>query len=143
MHLFDLATVFLVVTLLGVEFSVSAFVNPASWRLEPEPQLKMLSRCAFVGGRVMPVWYSACALMLGIQTWLHWHASGRGLLLAADAIWVLISLVSIFFLVPLNNQVVEGVPDWQRIHRIWDKVHRMRIAALAIAAILLIDVLVC
>ena len=142
MHLFNMATVFLVVTLVGVEFSVSAFVNPAAWRLEPEPQLKMLSRCAFVGGRVMPVWYPACALMLGIQTWLRWHASDRGLLLAADAIWVLISLVSIFFLVPLNNRVVEGVADWQRIHRIWDKVHRARIAAVAIAAILLIDVLV-
>lgn len=143
MHLFNIATVFLVVTLLGVEFSASAFVNPAAWRLEPEPQLKMLGRCAFVGGRVMPVWYPACALMLGIQTWLHWRAPGRGLLLGADAIWVLISLASIFILVPLNNRVVEGVADWQRIHRTWDKLHRVRIAALAIAAILLTDVLVC
>ena len=142
MHLLNMATVLLVVTLLGVEFSVSAFTNPAAWQLEPEPQLKMLGRCALVGGRVMPVWYLASALMLGIQTWLYWRASGRGLLLAADAIWLVISLVSIVFLVPLNNRVVEGVADWQRIHRIWDKVHRMRIAALAIAAILLIDVLV-
>jgi hypothetical protein len=141
MHLLNMATAFLIVTLVGVEFSVSAFINPAAWRLEPEPQLKMLSRCAFVGGRVMPVWYMACALMLGIETWLRWYAPGRGLLLAADAIWVLISLLSIFFLVPLNNRVVEGVADWQRIHRIWDGVHRVRIAALAIAAILLINVL--
>ena len=143
MHLFNMATVFLVVTLLGVEFSVSAFVNPAAWRLEPEAQLKMLGRGAFVGGRVMPVWYTACTLMLGIQTWLHWHAPGRGLLLTADAIWVIISVVSIFFLVPLNNRVVVGVADWQRIHRIWDKRHRVRIGALAIATILLKHVLVC
>lgn len=142
MHLFNMVIVFLVATLAGVEFSVSAFVNPAAWRLEPEPQLKMLSRCAFLAGRAMPVWYSACALMLGIQTWLHWHASGRELLLAADAIWVLISLLSIIFLVPLNNRVAAGAPDWQRIHRIWDRVHRVRIAAVAIAAMLLIDVLV-
>lgn len=142
MHLFNMTTVFFVLTLLGNEFSASAFVNPAAWRLEPEPQLKMLGSCAFVGGRVMPVWYSACTVMLGIQTWLHWHEPGLGLLLAADAIWVLISLLSIFFLVPLNNRVVEGVPDWQRIHRTWDKVHRVRIAAVAIAAVLLIDVLV-
>ena len=142
MHWFNLATIFLVVTLLGVEFSVSAFVNPAAWRLEPEPQLQMLSRCALVAGRVMPVWYPVCAVMLGLQTWLRWETSGRGLLLAADAIWVLISLVSIFFLVPLNNRVVKGVPDWQRVHRIWDKVHRVRIAAVALAAILLLNVLV-
>ena len=141
MYLFNMAIVFLVVTLVGVEFSVSAFINPAAWRLEPEPQLKMLSRCAFVGGRVMPVWYMACALMLGIETWLRWYAPGRGLLLAADAIWVLISLLSIFFLVPLNNRVVEGVADWQRIHQIWDGVHRVRITALAAAAVLLINVL--
>jgi uncharacterized membrane protein len=143
MHLFNTATVFFVLTLLGVEFSVSAFVNPAAWRLDPEPQLKMLGRCAFVGGRVMPVWYPACALMLGIETWLHWHAPGRGLLLAADAIWVLISIASIFILVPLNNRVIEGVADWQRIHRTWDKGHRVRIAALATAAILLTYVVVC
>jgi uncharacterized membrane protein len=143
MHLFNMATVFLVVTLAGVEFSVSAFVNPAAWRLDPEAQLKMLGRFAFVLGRVMPVWYPACTVMLGIQTWLRWHAPGLGLLLTATAIWVLTSVVSIFFLVPLNSRVAEGVADWHRIHRIWDRRHRVRIAALVIAAILLTDVLVC
>ena len=34
MHLFNTATVFFVVTLVGVEFSVSAFVNPAAWQVE-------------------------------------------------------------------------------------------------------------
>ena len=43
----------------------------------------------------------------------------------------------------LNNRVVEGVADWQRIHRVWDKIHRVRIAAIAIAAMLLTYVLVC
>ena len=142
MHLFNMATLFIVVTLVGVEFSVSAFLNPAAWRLDPEPQLKMLGRCAFVLGRVMPVWYPISAVLLGLQTWLHWHASGREVLLAADAIWVVVSVTSIFLLVPLNNRVVEGAGDWQRIHRTWDKIHRVRIAALAIAAVLLTDVLV-
>ena len=142
MHLFNMATVFFVVALVGIEFSVSAFVNPAAWRLDPEAQLKMLSRFAFVLGRVMPVCYPACALMLGLQTWLHWHEPRLGLLLTADAIWVFTSVVSIFFLVPLNNRVAEGVADWQRIHRIWDQRHRVRIAALAIAAALLTAVLV-
>jgi uncharacterized membrane protein len=142
MHLFNMATVFFILTLVGVEFSVSAFVNPAAWRLDPEAQLKMLGRFAFVLGRVMPVWYPACTLMLGIQTWLRWHAPGLGLLLTADAIWALTSVASIFVLVPLNSRIAEGVADWQRIHRIWDKRHRVRIAALAIAALLLTDVLV-
>jgi len=142
MHLFNIASVFFIVTLVGVEFSVSAFVNPAAWRLEPEAQLKMLGRFALVLGRVMPVWYPICAVLLGLQTWLQWHASGREVLLAADAIWVVVSVASIFLLVPLNDRVIEGVGDWQRIHQVWDKRHRVRIAALAVAAILLTAVLV-
>jgi hypothetical protein len=108
MYLFNMATLFIIVTLVGVEFSVSAFVNPAAWRLDPESQLKMLGRFALVLGRVMPVWYPVCTVLLGIQTWLHWYASGRKLLLAADAIWVAASIASIFLLVPLNSRVAEG-----------------------------------
>ncbi len=142
MHIFDVATIFIVLSLISVEFSISAFVNPAAWRLDPEPQLTMLSRLASVLGKVMPVWYPVCTLLFGIQTWLHWHTSGIGILLTADAVWLLASVASIFFLVPLNSRVAEGAPDWQRVHRIWDKRHRIRIAALAIAAVLLTDVLV-
>jgi uncharacterized membrane protein len=142
MHLFSVATVFIVLSLVSVEFSVAAFVNPAAWRLDPEPQLKILSRLASVLGKVMPVWYPVSALLLGIQTWLYWHTSGRGVLLTADAIWLLASVGSIVFLVPLNTRVAEGDADWLRIHRIWDKRHRVRTAALAIAAVLLTYVVV-
>ncbi len=142
MHIFNVATILIVVSLVSVEFPVSAFVNPAAWRLDPEPQLKILSRYASVLGRVMSVWYPVCTLILGIQTWLHWHTSGFRILLTADAIWLLASVASIFFLVPLNSRVAEGAADWQRIHRTWDKRHRVRIAALVIAAILLTYVVV-
>lgn len=142
MHIFNMATLFVVLTLVGVEFSVSAFVNPAAWRLEPESQLKMLSRFALVLGKVMPVWYPVSALLLGIETWLYWHTAGSAFLLTADAIWVLISLASVFFLVPINSRVAEGAADWQRIHRTWDRRHRVRIAALAAAAVLLTYVVV-
>ena len=142
MHLFNMATVFTVLSLVSVEFSVAAFVDPAAWRLDPEPQLKILSRLGSVLGKVMPVWYPVSALLLGIQTWLYWHTSGRGVLLSSDAIWLLASVGSIIFLVPLNTRVAEGDADWQRIHRIWDKRHRVRTAALAIAAVLLTHVVV-
>jgi uncharacterized membrane protein len=136
MHWFNMVTLIVVLTLVGVEFSVSAFVNPAAWRLEPEAQLKMLSRFALVLGRVMPIWYPVSTVLLGIQTWLWWHTPGRAILLAADAIWVLTSVASIFLLVPLNNRVAEGAADWQRIHRTWDRRHRVRIVALVTAAVL-------
>ena len=142
MHAFNMATVFIIVTLVGVEFSVSAFINPAAWRLDPEPQLKLLSRVALVFGKVMPVWYPVGALLLGIQTWLHWHTAGSVILLAADALWLLASVGGILFLVPLNNRIAAGDADWKRIHRVWDGRHRVRIAALAIAAVLLTQVVV-
>jgi uncharacterized membrane protein len=137
MHLFNTATLFVVLTLVGVEFSVSAFVNPAAWQLEPEAQLKMLSRFALVLGRVMPVWYPVSTLLFAIETWLYWHTPGRAILLTAVLIWVFTSVISIFFLVPLNTRVAEGAADWQPIHRLWDRRHRVRIAALSTAAVLL------
>lgn len=137
MHLFNTAILFVVLTLLGVEFSVSAFMNPAMRRLEPEAQLKMLSHSALVLGKVMPVWYLVSTLLLGIQTWLYWHMPRRSILLTADAIMVLIAVGSIFFLVPLASRVAEGATDWQRINRIWDRRNRVRIAALATVALLL------
>lgn len=142
MHSFSVATLFVVLTLVGVEFSVSAFVNPAAWRLEPESQWKMLSRFALVLGKVMPVWYPVSTLLFIIQTWLYWHMPGRTVLLTATAIWVLTALASIFFLVPLNNRLAQGAADWQRIHRIWDRRHRVRIGALATSAVLLTSVVV-
>ena len=137
MHLLNVATLFVVLTLVGVEFSVSAFVNSAAWRLEPESQLKMLSRLALVLGRVMPVWYPISTVLLGIQTWFYWRIPGRAILFTADAIWVLTSVASIVFLVPLNSRVAAGAADWQQIHRTWDRRHRVRIAALVSAAVLL------
>src|SRR5580692_6295640 len=101
MHLFNMATLFVVLTLVGVEFSVSAFVNPAASRLEPESQLKMLSSSALVLGKVMPVWYTVSTRFLVIQPWLCWQTPWRASLLTTEAIWVLFSVASIFVLVPL------------------------------------------
>jgi uncharacterized membrane protein len=137
MHLLNMTTLFVILTLVGVEFSVSAFVNPAAWRLEPEAQLKMLSRFALVLGKVMPVWYPISALLLGIEAWLHWQTPERIILLMALGIWVVTSVASMFVLVPLNSRIAEGKPDWQRIHHVWDGRHRVRITALATAALLL------
>ena len=136
MHMLSVATLFIVFSLIGVEFSLSAFIYPAAWRLEPEQQLKLLSRLAHVFGRVMPVWFVACAVLFGMQTWLQWHAPGVALLLAADALWVLASAGGILFLVPDNSRIAAGDADWQRIHRRWDRRHRVRTTTLAIAALL-------
>ena len=137
MHILNVATLFIALTLVGIEFSISAFLNPAGWRLEAEPQLQLLSRLALVLGRVMPVWYPVATLLLLVQAWLGWHTPDRAILLTAAAIWSLTSLASVVFLVPLNSRIAEGAADWPWIHRTWDRRHRIRIAALAVAALLL------
>ena len=131
MHLFNVATMFVVLTLVGVEFSVSAFVDPSAWRLETAPQAVMLGRVAAVLGKIMPFWYAGALVLLGAETWLNRHTPGSEVLLTASVIWLLTTLV------PLNKRVVEAGPGWQAAHRTWDRRHRMRILALAIAAILL------
>jgi uncharacterized membrane protein len=143
MHLFHVAAVFLVLLVVGIELSVSAFVNPSAWRLDPDAQYRMLGHFAAVLGKVMPVCYPAALVLLGVETFFHWHMPGFPILLAASTIWFLASLASIFFLVPLNNRVIEGAAGWQEIHRTWDRRHRVRIAALAVAGVLLTYALVC
>ena len=137
MHISNVATLFVALTLVAIEFSVSAFVNPAGWRLEPEPQLQLLRRLALVLGRVMPVWYPVSTLLLLVHAWLGWHTPDRAILLTAAAIWLLTSLASIVVRVPLNSRLAGGGAGWPRIHRTWDRRHRIRIAALAVAALLL------
>ena len=137
MHLFNVATMFVVLTLVGVEFSVSAFVDPSAWRLETAPQAVMLGRLAAVLGKVMPFWYAGALGLLGADTWLNRHTSGAKVLLTASVIWFLTTFATILFLVPLNKRVVEAGSGWQAAHRTWDRRHRVRIVALAIAAILL------
>ena len=137
MHIVNIATVLTVLLLIGVEFSISAFINPAARQLDPEPQLKLLSSSAVVLGRVMPFWYSGSLLLLGTETWLHRHTPDFRILLTATALWALVTVASVLFLVPLNNRIAKGAADWQQIHRLWDKRHRIRVVALIIAAILL------
>ncbi len=55
MHVFDESVVVVVLVMVGVEFSVSAFVNPSAWRFDPEPHARMLSYFAAGLGKVMPV----------------------------------------------------------------------------------------
>jgi hypothetical protein len=142
MHAFHVFALFAVVTLVGVEFTVSAFINPAAWRLAPEPQKELLGRLALVLGRVMPVWYPATAVLIAVETWLHWTAASRPLFLAALVLWALACIGSIFFLVPLNTRIAQGAADWQQLHHTWDSRHRIRIATLAAGALALLYALI-
>jgi uncharacterized membrane protein len=147
MHILDLATITCVGLLAGNELAVSAFVNPALRRLESVPQAQALSILARSLGRAMPVWYGFCLALLALESFLHRHQTALAALLTAAAIWVAAIIFSISLLVPINNRIAAlntaaPAPGWEREHRKWDVLHRVRILLLIVALLLVINALV-
>jgi uncharacterized membrane protein len=148
MHTLNIFTITSAGLMVGVEFAVSAFVNPAVWQLESRPQAQAFSILGRSLGRAMPIWYSLCLVFLGLESFLHRHETTTlAALLIAAALWVGAILLSILVLVPINNRIVSmnpeaPAPGWERDHRKWDALHRIRILLLIVALVVLINALV-
>jgi uncharacterized membrane protein len=123
--------------MIGVEISVSAFINPAAWQLNDQAIIKLLARKM---GQVMPFWYGLCLLLLALQTYAHWHEAGSIWLLSAAILWLGLILITVLVLVPINNRIAAGTPDdsWSVQHRKWDLLHRGRVVLLLAAFVLLL-----
>ena len=126
--------------LIGVEFAVSAFVNPILWTLEPSAQTAAIRTFARKLGRAMPPWYIASFVLLVIAAIVQRHQSGHILLIAASVIWATVILLTILFLVPINNRMAqlnaETISNQEmREHRKWDALHRLRVVALITALV--------
>jgi len=140
MHALITVTTVCIGLLVGVEFAVSAFINPVLWALEPSAQTAAIRLFARKLGRAMPLWYVASFVLLIIAAIMHRHQSGEILLIAASALWATIILLTILFLVPINNrmaQLSEGAiaNGGLREHRKWDSLHRLRVIALAVSMV--------
>lgn len=140
MTAFTVATVVCVGLLAGVELAVSAFINPVLWKLEPTLQAQLVRTFARNLGGLMPFWYVGSFLLLVVEGILARHAPGFGLLVAASCIWAAVILLTLLFLVPVNNRLAALEPaawtvETQREHRKWDGRHRFRIAALVAALV--------
>jgi hypothetical protein len=138
MHFLDTITITLVGLMVGNELALSAFVNPAVWRLESGPQAQGLSILARSLGRVMPVWYGLCLSLLALECFMHRHQAALLPLLTAALIWSGVIVFSICALVPINNRIASlntavPAPDWKHDHKKWDSLHRVRILLLAVA----------
>lgn len=142
MHLLDAITITIAGLMVGNEFALSAFVNPAVWRLESGPQAQALSLLARSLGRVMPIWYGSCLALLALESFLHRHQTAFFPLLTATLIWASVIIFSIGMLVPINNRIASlstaaSGSGWKRDHKKWDSLHRIRILLLALALFLL------
>ena len=147
MHFLDTVTITSAGLMVGNELSVSAFVNPALRRLESGPQAQSLSVLARALGRAMPVWYGVCLALLALESFLHLHQAALAPLLIAAALWVGAIVLSISALVPINNRIAAlntaaSSPGWERDHRKWDALHRVRILLLILALLIVVNALV-
>ena len=138
--LLTIVTILCIGLLIGTEFAVSAFINPVLWKLEESAQSQAIRGFALRLGRAMPFWYAASFLLLLAETAVHWHAGGAALLMAASGIWAAVIVLTLVFLVPINNRMarLDGVSfaaTARREHGRWDARHRMRVAALMAAMI--------
>lgn len=143
MHFLDTITITLMGLMVGNELAVSAFFNPAVWRLESRPQAQGLSILAGSLGRVMPVWYGVCLAFLGLESFLHHDDRALLPLLTATVIWVGVIVFTIGVLVPINNRIASlnmGTPEpgWEQEHKKWDSLHRIRIVLLLVALVVVI-----
>lgn len=140
MNLLDIATILCIGLLIGVEFAVSAFINPVVWKLDLAAQASAFPLFGRRLGRAMPVWYIASLLLLVSEMIAHWHEPRVGLLGVAIAFWGAAITLSVLSLVPINNRMVrtdaDGFSESTRQElRKWDSLHRVRVCLLAIAMI--------
>ena len=129
--------------MIGTEFSVSAFINPALWKLDEVPREHAVRLFAAKLGLVMPFWYAGNFLLLAAETILLRHEPARVPLALACAVWAAVIVLTLLFLVPINNRLARPHPDMRldeahRQHQRWDAMHRARIVALSVAFVLLL-----
>ena len=134
----DIITTSCVGLLIGTELTVSVFINPILWKLDSVAQMSAVRMFAKRLGSAMPFWYAASLALLIAETIVRRHEASLGLLMIACAIWAAVIVVTLLFLVPINNRLAQvGAKSVaavaQQQHKRWDTMHRYRVAALGVA----------
>jgi uncharacterized membrane protein len=140
MPFLDIATILSAGLLIGNEFAVSGFINPVIEKLDDTAQASAIRLFAARLGAAMPFWYALCLILLLIETILRRHQPGYTLLVTASAIWIAVILLTILFLVPINNRMArlaQGplAEQSRQEHNRWETLHRIRILALTVSLI--------
>ena len=129
--------------LIGVEFAVSVFINPILHKLSSREELRAIRLFASKLGRVMPYWYVLSLLLLVAEAIFRRGSYGTPLLVTAIGIWVVAILLTVLFLVPINNRLTRVDPDVAgppaqtalQEHSRWDRMHRWRVVSLTAAMV--------
>jgi hypothetical protein len=143
---YDVITATVAATMAGNEFAVAAFVHPQLYKLNEASHASAAIPFARILGKYMPFWYALALIMMLGATYEHRPISqGPGLLIGiASAIWAATIIFTIAMLVPINNRIAamdpgNPYPGWQLDRKRWDRLHRIRVALLLLAVILLLS----
>lgn len=140
MVLLTIVTIICIGMLIGVEFAVSVFINPVIRQWDAGAQANAIRMFARRLGKAMPPWYIASFALLITEAIVHRHAPGKVLLIIASALWAAVILLTILFLVPINNRMAELRPEAfsveaKQAHKKWDALHRVRVGMLGVAMV--------
>jgi uncharacterized membrane protein len=144
-ELLILLTLLSAALLVGNEFTVGVFINPAFGRLPERAQAYAARETARIYGRVMPFWMPANLLLSISLIFLvaDRYSASWWLYFAAAVLFAFVIVFSVVFPVPINNRIAKWDPedlpnDWRELRRRWDKFHHVRIVLLLIALACLI-----
>ncbi len=138
--LLDIATTVCIGLLIGTEFAVAAFINPILRKLGAREELRAIRLFAAKLGAAMPFWYGVSLLLLVAEAVMRHGENGHLLLIAACSIWAAVIVLTLVFLVPINNRLARVDPDAVvepalKEHGRWDAMHRWRVATLTAAMV--------
>jgi uncharacterized membrane protein len=136
----DTITIVCIGLMIGTEFAVSAFINRALRQLDDVAQLNVIQIFAKMLGAVMPFWYALSLVLLMAEAGLRHSETGFGLLLASAALWGAVIVMTVLFLVPINNRLARMgstvvAAEAVREHARWNSLHRVRVAVLGVAMV--------
>ncbi len=131
----DIVTTISIGLLIGTEFAVAVFINPILRKLDPREELQAIRLFGASLGAAMPFWYVGSLLLLIAEAVVGYHQPGENLLIAACVIWVAVIVLTVLFLVPINNRLVRvdlNAPPETALaeHGKWDLLHRWRVVSL-------------
>ncbi|SPE24916.1 conserved membrane hypothetical protein [Candidatus Sulfotelmatomonas gaucii] len=139
----SVVTILSIGLMVGTEFAVWAFINPILEKLDEQARAHAVRLFAATLGKIMPFWYAGNFLLLVIEAILLRAQPVIGLLATASGIWAAVIVLTLIFLVPINNRLARQDASWilpeaDRQHRRWDAMHRARVVALGAAFVLLL-----
>ena len=91
-------------------------------------------------GPTMPFWYAGSLLLLIAEIVIRYKQAGETLLIVASVIWIAVIVLTLIFLVPINNRLARAdlnAPPEPALaeHGKWDSLHRWRVASLTVAMV--------